>query len=317
MSFLYNRYSDYLRRKYGEKVYKLSVNIPASCPNRNQSGLGGCIYCGESGAVFENFSNNAAVGITEQLNSGKGKIARIYKAKKFIAYFQNFTNTFLPLEKLKSYIEEAAAFPDIVEVAVSTRPDCVSDEYLKAIDKICKSHNLGVSIELGLQSTNAKTLQKINRGHGLAEFIDAVIRVKAHCMEVCTHIILNLPWDTIDDNIQCAKILSALGINQVKIHNLYILKNTVMADMYQNKEFTLITPDEYIERAITFLEYLNPSTAIGRIVGRSPEDSSCFANWGMSWWRIHDEIQSIMKRDNRRQGKLCDYLNGSALRVFQ
>ena len=311
---VYFRYSDYLKQKYGEKVYKLPINLPVTCPNRDEKGRGGCIYCGDMGAGFESFANTHTV--TEQLALAQAKIKDIYKAKKFIAYFQNFTNTFLPLKQLMCYIKEAAAYPDIIELAISTRPDCVNDEYLAAIKAACERRGLGITIELGLQTANPAALRIINRGHGLAEFIDAVMRLKAHKMDICAHIILNLPWDTIDDNIECARILSALGIHQVKIHNLYILKNTGLAEMYQNGDFTLISPDEYIERAITFLEHLSPNIAIGRIMSRSPADSSVFSNWGQSWWRIHDEIQAIMRRDKRKQGDLCTYLNGSALQKF-
>jgi len=310
MSDVYFRYSDFLKNKYGEKVYKLPVNLPATCPNRDEDGRGGCIYCGDMGAAFESY---AECSITNQLTRAHAKIAHTYKAKKFIAYFQNFTNTFFLLPKLLAYIEEAASFPDIVEIAISTRPDCVNDEYLAAIAAACSRRGVGGTIELGLQSANPASLIAINRGHGLAEFIDAVMRVKAHGMSTCAHIILNLPWDTMADNIECAKILSALAVDQVKIHNLYILKDTVLAEQYECGDFAMITSEEYIERAITFLEHLSPNIAIGRIVGRSPENTSAFSNWGMSWWRIHDEIQAIMRRDGRNQGDLCNYLNGAAL----
>jgi len=310
----YYKYSEYLKNKYGEKVYKLTANLPVTCPNRDNVGRGGCIYCGDDGAGFESLA--ASHSVSQQLDAARQRVFAKYKANKFIAYFQNFTSTFLPLNQLCEYIRQAAEYPDVVKVAISTRPDCVSDAYLAAIGAICDARGIDICIELGLQSANPATLRAINRGHGLAEFIDAVIRIKAHGMQVCAHAILDLPWDDLGDNIECARILSALGINQVKIHNLFILKNTPLAKMYESGEFIPITSDEYIERAITFLEHLSPNIAIGRITGRSPAEKSVFSNWGKSWWRIHDEILAQMARDGRHQGGLCDYLNGAALNSF-
>ena len=145
---------------------------------------------------------------------------------------------------------------NIVEIAISTRPDCISDEILEFLNEI-KKQNVNITIELGLQTVNYHTLKNINRGHTLAEFIDAVLRIKRYNFEICTHIILNLPGDTILDTVETAKILSVLKINQVKIHSLYIMENTEMGRAYKNNEITLISKDEYVERVIVFLEHLD------------------------------------------------------------
>ena len=198
----YNRYSDYLKERYGEKVYKLPVAIPVTCPNR-LNGNKGCSYCGEDGAGFENLSGTFSV--YEQLEKNKDYIGRRYKAKKFIAYFQSFTNTFLPLDAFEKYVREASSVPDIVEIAISTRPDCVNDKYLQVLADIKAEKNVNITVELGLQSTNYHSLKKVNRGHSLAEYIDASMRIKKYGFNLCTHLILNLPWDNIDDSIECAK----------------------------------------------------------------------------------------------------------------
>lgn len=296
---LYNKYSDYLKLKYGEKVYKLPVNIPCTCPNRDGAlGYGGCTFCADVGTGFEMLDNSLSV--KEQLNRNMEYISKKYKSDKFIAYFQNYTNTYMDIERFKNYINDAI-MDNIVEIAISTRPDCISDEILEFLNEI-KKQNVNITIELGLQTVNYHTLKNINRGHTLAEFIDAVLRVKRYNFEICTHIILNLPGDTILDTVETAKILSVLKINQVKIHSLYIMENTEMGRAYKNNEITLISKDEYVERVIVFLEHLDVDITVQRLIGRAPEKDSLFVNWGMSWWKINDDILYKMKSENRYQG---------------
>ncbi len=302
MKKLFNNYSDYLKAKYGEKVYKLPVNIPCTCPNRDGTlGYGGCTFCADVGTGFEMLSNTLSV--REQLKQNMDYISKKYKAKKFIAYFQNYTNTYLELNKFKSYIKDAI-LENIVEIAISTRPDCISDEYIEFLGEIQSEHNINISIELGLQTVNYHTLKNINRGHTLAEFIDAVLRIKKFNFNICAHVILNLSGDNIIDTVETAKILSALRVDQVKIHSLYIMENTEMGRAYKNKEITVISKDEYIERVIVFLEHLNKNIVVQRLAGRAPKENSLFVNWGMSWWKLKDEIIEKMSRENRFQGKL-------------
>ncbi|WP_026895965.1 TIGR01212 family radical SAM protein [Clostridiisalibacter paucivorans] len=310
----YRTYSTHLRDIYGCKVYKLPVNIPVTCPNRDGCvGTGGCIFCGDVGAGFENLSNE--ISIKEQLIKNMSYIRKRYKAKKFIAYFQNFTNTYMPLKMFKNLVLQSI-MEDIVEIAISTRPDAISDEYLDFLKDISIKNNISITIELGIQTVNYKTLKKINRGHSLAEFIDAVMRIKRYGFKVCSHIILNLPWDDIEDTIESAKVLSAMEIDYVKLHSLYIVKNTLLANMYLNNKIQLIDKNEYIHRVITFLEYLSPNIVVQRLLGRAPKEDTIFVNWNTSWWKIKDEIIESMKTNNIGQGCKCDYLNGKAVRKF-
>lgn len=311
---LYRRYSNYLKEKYGEKVYKLPINLPITCPNRDGIvGCGGCTFCGEEGTGFENLSNS--ISVYEQMNQNKEYIARKYKAKKFIAYFQNFCNTYMPLKDFKSVIEQAIT-DDIVQIAISTRPDCIRREYLEFLSKIQNQYKVDISIELGLQSVNYHTLLKINRGHTLGEFIDAVLKIKEYGFEICTHLILNLPWDNETDIIENAKVLSALSINQVKLHSLYIVENTIMGMQYKNNEFEIISVEEYKKRVMTFLEYLSPNIVVQRLIGRAPKENTLFVNWNTSWWKIRDDIEEEMKSTARYQGRLFNYLNGKAIKRF-
>lgn len=300
MTILYNEYSNYLKQKYGEKVYKLPINIPCTCPNRDGAkGYGGCTFCADIGTGFESLDNSVAV--KEQVKKNMDYIRKKYNAKKFIAYFQNYTSTYVQLQTFKKYVEESIV-DDVVEISVSTRPDCISEEYLIFLQSVKNKYNINISIELGLQTVNYHTLISINRGHTLSEFIDAVLRIKKYNFEICAHVILNLPGDSIIDTIETAKILTALHVDQVKIHSLYIMKNTVMGILYENKEITVITKEEYIERVITFLEYLHENIAVQRLLGRAPKENSLFVNWGMSWWKIKDEILNKMQSTNRCQG---------------
>ena len=313
-NILYNVYSDYLKKKYGTKVYKLPVGLPVTCPNRDgQCGDGGCTFCGEIGAGYENLP--AEMTVAEQIKVNMAHIAPKYKAEKFIAYFQNFSNTYLEIDKLKSYLEEAGQ-KDVVAIALATRPDCVNEEYLKMLQKFKKEKNIDIIIELGLQTVNYHSLRKVNRGHYLAEFIDAVLRIKQYQLEVCVHLILNFPWDDLNDVIENAKILSSLKVDQVKLHALYIVKNTKMAEQYVNGELTLIDKDEYKERVITFLEYLAKDIVVQRLIGRAPESNTLFSNWKTGWWKIRDDITKTMQERGCYQGRLCDYLNGKAVQRF-
>lgn len=310
----YKAYSDYLKQRYGEKVYKLPISLPVTCPNRDGTcGVNGCIFCGEIGAGYENLP--ASMTVSDQIAANKAHIAPKYKANKYIAYFQNFSNTYLPLEQLEQYLLEACQ-QNIVGIAIATRPDCINDKYLEVMAKIAVKKNVDISVELGLQTVNYHTLRKIQRGHGLGEFIDAILQLKKYNIEICTHLILNLPWDNMADVIESAKILSALKVDQVKLHALYIVKGTIMAVWYQNNQFEIISKDEYVERVVTFLEYLHPNIVIQRLIGRAPEKNTLFTNWQTGWWKIRDAIEAVMQERDTYQGKKCTYLNGSAVRKF-
>lgn len=310
----YNVYSDYLRQRYGEKVYKLPVSIPVTCPNRDGAcGTNGCVFCGEIGAGYENLPDTMTV--TEQIEANIAHIAPKYKAQKYIAYFQNFSNTYLPLTRLEQYVVEACK-PSIVGIALATRPDCIHENYLEKLADISMRKGVDITIELGLQSVNYHTLQKINRGHGLAEYIDAVLRVKRFGLGVCTHMILNLPWDDRTDTLEGAKIISALGVDQVKLHALYIVKGTAMAEWYQQGKLQLVSKEEYVERVVSFLEHLHSNIVVQRLIGRAPESNTLFSNWQTGWWKIRDDIERLLEERDTWQGKKCDYLNGKAMQRF-
>jgi len=302
--FLYNKFSDFLETKYGTKVYKLPINIPSTCPNRDGTiGSKGCIFCGEEGAGFETLSN--AICVKEQLAANMNYISKKYKAEKFIAYFQNYSNTYLPFEQFKNYISESV-LDKISAIYVSTRPDCISEEQLDFLRELKESKDIDIVLEIGLQTANENTLKILNRGHSVQDFKQAVRRIISANLGVCAHYIADLPWDNIDDSILGAKLLSSLNVDQVKIHSLYVLENTVLGDMYKNNQFEPVSLEEYINRIICFLEYLSPQIVVQRLIGRAPKERTLFCNWGMSWWKIRDMLEEEMCKRKTFQGKTLE-----------
>ena len=310
---LYYTFSEYLKKKYGEKVYKLPVNLPVGCPNR-EDGYG-CAFCDGVGTAFEAMDSH--IPVVEQLTATKEKIEKKYKAPKFIAYFQNYTNTYLPLEQFETYVSQAVTVPDIVEISVSTRPDCIRRDYLDVLKRISQESGVEITIELGLQTINYHTLQEINRGHGLAEFIQAVLLIAEYGFTVCTHMILNLPGDTLLDAQEGARFLSALPVHIVKLHSLYIPKNSLLYQQYLNDKITLCEKEEYIKRAAEFIALLRPDMVVERVFSRIPEEYAAFSNWGVSWWKLNDMFESYMKEHELSQGCRYDYLDGAALKKLE
>lgn len=294
---VYNNYSDFLHEKFGEKVYKLPIKLNLTCPNRDgKLGRGGCTFCGEEGGSFENNCGS----IKNQLIKNKSLIEKKYKAKKYISYFQNFTNTYLDYNEFITNVKESL-IEGVVGVSISTRPDCLSDEILNFLEDLNKDYM--ITLELGLQTANYRTLNKINRGHGTAEFVDAVIRAHKRNIRVCAHVILNLPYDDEIDNIETAHLLNALGVEEVKIHALYIVKGTLMGELYQEGKIDIISLEEYKRRTILFLQHIDPSMVVQRIIGRAPEENSLFCNWNTSWWKIRDDIVNEMREKGYHQGQ--------------
>lgn len=297
----YYKYSDYLKDHYGEKVYKLPVNLPVTCPNRDgKVGKGGCIFCSEIGAGFEMLTVKNTV--REQVEKNRTYIRDKYKANKFIVYFQNYSNTYLPVESMMAYVEEAKV-EDIVEICLSTRPDCISRQHLEALVAFKEKTGIEISIELGLQSVNDHTLQKINRGHDLACFIWAAKMIKEMKLMLGVHLIPNLPWDTQEDVISAARLMSALKVDTVKLHSLYVLKDTELARQFEAGEIQICSIEEYYHRVLDFLKHLDPSIGVQRFFGRAPKEESLFCNWGRSWRFLQDELERLLKEQSITQGQ--------------
>lgn len=310
----YNNYSDYLKRKYGEKVYKIPVSLPVTCPNRDGTlSAEPCIFCGSIGADYE--TKAVGLSVSRQLERSIAHVGPKYKAEKFIAYFLNFTNTYCALSDFRAWMEEAMAYPSVVGIDVSTRPDCISDAYLDILKELSEKYHKDVTVELGLQSSNVHTLQKIHRCHGVAEYIDAVLRIGRYGFSLCTHVILDLPWDDRLDTAETAKLLSVLPVTEVKIHSLYVVKGTALAGMYQRGEVQLLPPEEYLERVCLFLSLLRPDIVLQRLVGRADRNVLSI-NGGKPWWEVKEALDRLLEERKITQGCRCDYRNGAAVRRF-
>lgn len=291
----YYSISTYYKERYGQKVYKLPIKLSLTCPNRDgEKCYGGCIFCGAEGGSFENLPSYLTVD--EQLSQNKDYIGQKYKARKFIAYFQNFTNTYMNLSNFKEIIK-ACQKDYIVGVSISTRSDCISEDKLIFLKEWSKKYNKDITIELGLQTVNYKTLEILNRGEDLADFIKAAILINKYNFRICTHVILSLPWDDIRDIRQTARILNALEVKEVKIHSLFVIKGTKLYQMYMNNEFSMPSKEEYEDNVIEFLRLIKADVAVQRLVGRAPEEDTIFCNWDTSWWLIRDEIVEKMQKN--------------------
>ncbi|MEM5770348.1 MAG: TIGR01212 family radical SAM protein, partial [Bacillota bacterium] len=199
---------------------------------------------------------------------------------------------------------EEACVQDIVSVAVSTRPDCIQEPYLDVLSALQAKYGVDIDIELGLQTTNEQTLQRLNRGHTLADFLDAARRVQQRGFTLCAHLILDLPWDTMEDVLNTARIVSGAEVDQVKLHSLYVVKGTTLARMYQTGQVQLLTMEDYVARAVAFLGHLAPRIVIQRIIGRAPAEDTLIANWHTSWWKVRDLIEDTMRERGIIQGSL-------------
>ena len=312
----YYKYAEYLQNKYGVKTYKLPVDLNLTCPNRDGFlGTGGCSYCGAEGGSF---AGDNTASVREQLLALKEPIADKYNAQQFIAYFQNFTNTYLPLAQLQDNLRQAVEVDGVVEIALGTRPDCVNEEYLQGMQEAVTQveEDVNLTLELGLQTANYHTLRQINRGHTLAEFVAAVQLAKQYGVEVGTHLILNLPGDKQVDAVESAKLISALNVDTVKLHALYLRENTELGRRYKRGELELISLAEYIDRVITCLEYLAPDIAVQRLAGKAPKEGTLFVNWGYDYSEINNFILEELEERNTRQGAKFNYLDGKALQKF-
>jgi len=275
---LYNDYATYLKGRYGCRVYKIGLDAGFTCPNRDGTkSTGGCVYCTGSGARA---SYTVLVKPVEEQLSDR---IRNIKAKdlnaKFIAYFQAFTNTYAPAEKLKTVYDTILPFDDIAGLSVGTRPDAVDREKMQLIATYKKKYD--VWLEYGLQTIHERTLQYLNRGHTFDEFRNALDLAKEFHIPVCAHIILGLPGETHSDMIATARVLSGMKIDGIKIHLLHILKGSALEALYNAGKVQLLERRDYIELACDFLENLSPEIVIQRLTGEGTREDHVAPLWAL------------------------------------
>lgn len=297
----YRAFGDFLKESLGEKVYKISIHAGFTCPNRDGTlGTGGCIYCNNQG--FSPNTRRARMSVREQVETGITHITKRYKAKKYIAYFQAYTNTYGPYEQLKAAYDEALSHPDVVGLSVGTRPDCLEDDVLELLaDYAARGYH--VWIELGLQSMHDATLEQINRHHTVADFVDAVKRIKKFpALHICAHVILGLPGETRDMMLQSAAFLSDLGVHGIKIHLLHVLRDTPLEALYTAGDVKIFNRTEYVSLVCDYLELLDPGMVIQRLTADGPSDILLAPRWAMEKKKTVDMISKELRRRGMHQG---------------
>ena len=292
--------SDFLKQKFGEKVYRVSLDGGFTCPNRDGTlSRGGCLYCNEAGARASYV--NPKLSITKQLKEGTEIISRRYKVKKFIAYFQSYTNTYAPLSRLRSLYEEALDFPGIVGIAVGTRPDCVNKNILIYLNSLGEK-NL-VILEYGVQSLNDTALAAVNRQHDAAQSIKAITNtLKFPNIRVFAHVIFGLPEDNRQNMLDTVTTLCKLGIHGIKFHHLYIEKNTRLARLYEQEKITPLERTEYSDLLIKALSIIPRHIVIDRLFGECSADTLLAPDWTLHKSENIRLLEEKMRRENKRQG---------------
>jgi len=297
----YYDFNTYLRNTFGCRVQKITVDAGFTCPNRDGSlSKKGCIYCNERGSGTGAF--HQGISITDQIVGAKEKLFKRYKAKKYIAYFQSFTNTYAPIETLRKVYEEALAIEDIVGLSIGTRPDCVDEPVLDVLQGYARHHL--VWIEYGLQSSNDDTLKAINRGHDAACFQQAVRATKNRGINICAHVILGLPGENRSHMLKTAEFIAGLGIDGIKLHLLYVIQGTSMERLYQEGRYQCLSQNAYVDLVCDFLERIPEELVIQRLTGDPHPHELVAPQWSL---RKAETLARIKKRLEDRdtwQGRL-------------
>lgn len=306
----YNAFSDELKRLFGCRVQRISVDAGMTCPNRD--GLldsEGCIFCSGSGSGA--YSIRRDLSVAGQIEDGKEIMRRKYKAERFMAYFQAYSNTYAPLEQLRALYAEALSVSDVVGLIVATRPDCLPDGVLGLLEVFSRRTYLW--LELGVQSIHDRSLELINRRHDHASSVDAIRRAKSRGLQVCGHVILGLPGETRGEMLAMAGELNRLGVDGVKLHLLHVMKGTRLAEMYGRGEVQLLGRDEYAGLVCDFLERLDPRVLVHRLTGDGGHDNLVAPLWSLKKFEILNLIDAELERRGTRQGsRISDCLKHGA-----
>ena len=272
-----NTFGRYLQEKYGERIHKLSVNAAFTCPNRDGAkGIGGCTFC--NNRSFSPNSTNSTLSVSEQLAAAREKVTRVRKARKFLAYFQSYSNTYGDLQELKKLYGAALAEPDVIGLCVGTRPDCVPDPVLALLASY-QEQGKEIWLELGLQSSFDETLKHINRGHTFADYEDAIIRARKYDLNICTHLIMGLPGEQPRDTLVTYKKVLELGVKAIKVHPLHIVKGTQMARQWKQGEIPELTMDDYIEVLTEIIQQAPKDLLFHRLTGSGTQEYLLAPKW--------------------------------------
>ncbi len=297
----YNDFGSWIKKKLGCKVQKISIDAGLSCPNRDGTrGTGGCIFC--DNRAFSPAYCRGGISIKEQISNGIKFFKRKYTDMKYLAYFQSFTNTYSSLDKLRRIYEEALDVEDVIGMVIGTRPDCVADDLLDYLEQLARQTFL--IVEYGIESTNDRTLEYINRGHTFECSKETISRTKDREITVGGHIILGLPGETREDNIIEAEILTRMGLDIVKLHQLQVIEGTRLAEIYSKDKFKLYNLDEYIELAASFIQHSGKNLVFDRFASQAPDKMIIAPKWGIKSHEFTDKLDCYLRRNNIFQGEL-------------
>ena len=292
----YNHLNKYLKEKFGERTLKICIDAGFTCPNRDgKISNGGCIFCSEKGSGEHIQSKDIKKQIQNHLNSYRGD-----RANKFIAYFQNFTNTYDSIENLKEKYDSCLIDDRIVAIAVATRPDCIDESIVKLLASY--KEKIDVFVELGLQTSNNDTAKTINRGYKSEVFTKAVKLLNKYNIEVITHIMVGLPGESFDHIKETVEFINKHNIQGLKIHSCYIVKNTKLALMYEQGLYSPISLDEYLEMTSYILTHINPSIIIHKVSGDAPKDLLVAPEWNSHKKWILNGLDKLLREQNLYQG---------------
>ncbi len=295
----YHTWNYHLRETFGTKIFKLPLDAGFTCPNRDgQISRTGCIYCSSRGSG--DFAGNANFNLELQYEQTKEMMHKKWPNANYIAYFQAFTNTYAPIDQLRSAYEKALSFPGVVGLSIATRPDCLADDVLDLLSEINQKTYLWV--ELGLQTIHNHTAELINRGHSYETFLDGLYKLQARQIRTCTHIIYGLPHETMEEMIQTAECVSQLPIQGIKIHLLHILKHTPLAEYYATNPFPLMDKDSYVKIVVDTLERLSKDVVIHRLTGDGPRDLLIAPMWSLKKWELLNAFDHELQRRSTEQG---------------
>ncbi len=301
----YYAYSFYLRQRFGCRVQRVSLDGGFTCPNVDGTvAVGGCVFC--DNRSFSPSRRLPRSSIRDQLDEGIRRLRRRYPdVGAFIAYFQPATNTYGPVERLRQLFFEAVEHPQVVGLAIGTRPDCVPEDVLQLLQQLAS--RTWLSVEYGLQTIHDRSLDWMNRGHHYDAFLDAVERSRGRGFEICAHVILGLPGESHQDMMATADELARLRIDSVKIHNLYVVQGTPLAEQYAQGKVALLSRREFVSTLVDFLERLPPECVVERVSGDAPPDYLVAPSWCLDKSGLREAIQQEMLRRDTWQGKHCRY----------
>jgi len=291
----YYSYNRALRTRFGQRIQKVTVNAGYGCPNRNTDGGGGCIYC--DNAAFNPNHTQPELGIVDQIEAGKKHLSRRYKASKYIAYFQAYSNTYAPVDTLAHDYRAALSVNDIVGLSIGTRPDCISDEVLDLLQQLAK--NAYIQLEYGLQSSKDSTLALINRGHTAAAFHDTMSRSTGRSIDLCGHMIVGLPGEDGSDAEKTVRTMVDCGITGIKLHNLHLIKGTELAEHWRRSKaigdvpIKLMNAEEYARIVADLIEIIPPHITIQQLVGSAPTPLL----ESIHWHQTHAEVVQLIQRE--------------------